>query len=108
VRSGKIQTALGLLCRRDGDAFEFLEPQTGAAVRKLPAAPTRGYLRRFSAAYAVSWGVLETRSGNNCSNPFSTEVRRPDEPFCTPSHGMTFTRAGEGGSVYRFGPSTSP
>lgn len=99
-----IQSDLGLLCKRSGNSVEWLDPTTQRIVRQFTSPPKPGFLQRYNRSFAVHWGVTETVSGNNCDNPFHPQKRLPNQPICTPSHGATYSRAGEGGSVFRFGP----
>lgn len=99
-----ILSELGLLCKRAGNSVEGLDPTTLRAVRKFRSPTKPGFLQRHSKSFIVHWGITEAVSGNNCDNPFQPQERLPDQPICTPSHETTFSRAGEGGSVFRIGP----
>jgi hypothetical protein len=99
-----IQKELGFLCKRSGAAMEWLDPTTQRVVRRFNAVPKPGYLQRYSKSFAVHWGITETAAGNACDNPFRPARPLPNQPVCTPAGAMTFTRAGEGGSVLRLGP----
>lgn len=99
-----VQNDLGLLCKRSGNSIEWLDPTTQRVVRKFDAPAKPGYTQRFNKSYAVHWGITETASSNDCDNPFHSDKQMPDQPVCTPAQAVIYTRAGEGGTVFRFGP----
>ena len=58
-------------------------------------------LHAESNSVSLAWGRVETRGGHNCQNPFHPTRRDPQDPICTPSHGVEHRRAMLGGRFFR-------
>jgi hypothetical protein len=95
---GEVPTALGGLTAIDEAAIRSLDV-TGKERLRLPTPPKWLAYRGFSPEALITWGVMETRLGNDCDNPFQDTRRAPDMPICDPSHEVAYTRIHPGGFV---------
>jgi hypothetical protein len=82
------------------------DPEPDAFGPKLDQPPPPKWLayRDLSPALSVTWGVVETRQGNNCDNPFHPRVPQPNLPICTPGMAVTYRTIHPGGFFFLRGP----
>lgn len=82
------------------------DPEPDAFGPKLDQPPPPKWLeyRDLGPALSVTWGVVESRQGNNCDNPFHPRVRQPNMPICTPSVAVTYRTIHPGGFFFLRGP----
>jgi hypothetical protein len=78
------------------------DPAPDAFGPRLDQPPPPKWLayRDLSPALSVTWGVVESRVGNNCHNPFHPQVHDPRLPICTPSVERTYSTIHPGGFFF--------